>query len=381
MSQIISGPGVGLPYPQKLYPTELNNAPADSPTNYAALAPGDALPVPAGFWMIDIGKYCVLQYLDPVSGIWRQWKNRIAGPQMVRSDGFTVRVANLTNCVVGARVLGGGSNYAQASTTVSASAGGSEWQPIVGGQVSVTAVGTTVAGLGYGVAPILFIPAPPNPGVQATAKATLDSGTGSIASVTLTNVGAGYTTAPAITVIPNPTDPNIDSITAATLSGITALVNSGAITAALCTNSGNAVGATSVVLTASGVGSGATLSAVTLQSVTAVTVDGAGVGYGAPTTPALVTSAGGGPVNTAAYVNPEIEFGNFAPRPLNALGSITATSISAVSVIFDGGLFAVSASSNPTPAIVPGGGGIPTAAATLSFTLGGQTDTVLMQPL
>ena len=62
---------------------------------------------------------------------------------------------------VAAVVVAGGSGYVQASTSVTASAGGSTWQPIVGGMLSMSSINN--AGTGYGVAPNLFIAAPPSP--------------------------------------------------------------------------------------------------------------------------------------------------------------------------------------------------------------------------
>ena len=66
----LSGPGVGLPYPQNLYPSQLQNAPQDASTNRLALAPGDTFVLPAGDWWISLGMYMVLQYLDPVTNTW-----------------------------------------------------------------------------------------------------------------------------------------------------------------------------------------------------------------------------------------------------------------------------------------------------------------------
>ena len=43
MTQGLSGPGIGLPLPQNLYPSYLQNAPIDTPTNKVALAAGDAI--------------------------------------------------------------------------------------------------------------------------------------------------------------------------------------------------------------------------------------------------------------------------------------------------------------------------------------------------
>ena len=105
--QLISGPGVGLQLPQNLYPSELYNAPYDLSTNYVALNAGDALPIPSGRYMVDVGSYAILQFLDPVTGIWRQESPARTGPQVVYGDGFTRRVANLTGCPVAAVVANG----------------------------------------------------------------------------------------------------------------------------------------------------------------------------------------------------------------------------------------------------------------------------------
>src|ERR1700683_2294428 len=112
----LSGPGIGLPLPQNLYPSELSNAPLDTPTNSICLAPGDAMAVPAGTFYVHPGVYCVLQYLDPVTSTWAMsptagWQN---GPIYVKSDGFNYRLANLTGCPVSATILSAGSGYVQA---------------------------------------------------------------------------------------------------------------------------------------------------------------------------------------------------------------------------------------------------------------------------
>src|SRR5215475_6942939 len=106
MPQFLSGPGQGLEIPQNLYPSQLRNAPQDAGTNQVGLFPGDTFVLPAGDWYVDLGQYLVLQYLDPVTGCWAfsvapGWTS---GMIHVSSDGFNVRVANLTSCPVGAVV-------------------------------------------------------------------------------------------------------------------------------------------------------------------------------------------------------------------------------------------------------------------------------------
>ena len=141
----LQGPGIGLPYPQNYYPSELQNAPQDPSSNRLALAPGDTFVVQAGAWIIGLGMYCVLQFLDPVTNTWvtasgAAWSR---GMQLVSCDGFTVRIANLTGCVVSAAVINGGTGYVQATTTITAigtfgNGAAPTLLPIVGGAVGLT---------------------------------------------------------------------------------------------------------------------------------------------------------------------------------------------------------------------------------------------------
>lgn len=381
----ISGPGVGLPPPQNLYPTELNNAPYDVPTNLLSLSPGDTLTIPAGEWLVDVGTISVLQYLDPVTGIWRAHNAQRGQSSYIRSDGFTTRVANLTGCPVAAVVTGGGSNYTQVSATVTVSgSGGSTWQPIVGGQLSVTSV--TNAGANYGIAPLVFIAAPPNPGVPATAYATISAGT--VSGVTLSNVGAGYLTAPAAVILPQATDPNFATISQATATF--ALNSAGKITAVLCTNNGAPV-ATYPTLTVGGsAGSGATVSAVWLEVATGITVPGAGAGVGIPGALAEVSSVGGQPA-AGTFTNPGIELASYRPRKASIGVTVTGGTVTTLATIYDSGMFAIggasgAAGTNPTvpTALVTSGAGLgvaTTSFASVLLTLGSATGSVLLQPL
>jgi hypothetical protein len=374
MTIIISGPGVGLPAPQNLYPTQLYGAPPDAPTNYVTLAPGDALTIQAGRWWVNLGAYSVLQFQDPVTGIWRIINAERGQPIQVVSDGFTRRVANLLGCPVAAVVVDGGTNWVQDSTTVTPSAGNSTWQAIVGGMVSVTSV--AAAGSGYGIAPIVMIAAPPSPGVQATAYATIANGT--VAGVTITNAGAGYTSTPAVQIVPSPYDPNLGSISTASVALGT--FGSGSIAAVLCTNPGAPLTSVAgLTLTASGAGSGASLTAVVLQTVQATSVVAGGVGLGTASQPALVTSVGGNVTATPEYTNPQIESLGFRPRPFAAAGVTNAGgTIVSLGTIYDRGMFANAA----TAVVAPGAGGQTSLTlASITFTMGTATDTIALQPL
>ena len=372
--QLISGPGVGLQLPQNLYPSELYNAPYDLSTNYVALNAGDALPIPSGRYMVDVGSYALLQFLDPVTGIWRQESPARTGPQVVYGDGFTRRVANLTGCPVAAVVANGGTSFVQSTAVITATTGGSTWQAIVGGSLSVVSVGA--AGANYSEAPLVFIPAPPSPGIQATGYATLANGT--VASVSLTNFGAGYTTAPTAVLLANPTDVNFGSITQATV--VLGVTNAGVITGALCTNPGAPLATlTALTLTASGgSGSGATITPQILQSVKSVSVVAAGAALGTVAAPAKIVSTGGGALSVSAITNPIVELTGFKPRSFDGIGICGSTGTITSVTVLDGGLFLQA----PTAAICPGaGGGSAPTLASLTFTMGNQIDTVLLQPL
>ena len=379
MSIIISGPGVGLPYPMSLYPGNLNNAPQNTPANFVGISPGDEIVIPStgtNGWIVDTGAVCVLQWLDPITGIWRTDQRPGSGAQIVTSDGFTRRIANLTGCPVGAAVTGGGSGYAQATATITPNIGGSTWQAIVGGALSISTIAAT--GANYTMAPLVHIPVPPNPGIQATAYAVITSGT--VSSVSLQDFGAGYISAPTALIIPNPADPNYGTITTASITLVLNAAQSTAITGALLTNNGAPITSslTGLTLTATGgAGSGATLAALVMQCITAATVTAGGGGWGNAAEPPVVTTAGGY-YNGAASVNPNpmVELTKFRARP--GVITVTASGAGLISapVVQDPGLFV----STPSAVIIPGGA-LPTTLASVTLTLGGFQDTILLQPL
>ena len=368
MSSLLSGPGVGLQLPQNLYPSELFNAPYDYSNNYQSLAPGDALTIPAGDSWIDPGSVGVLQYQDPVTGIWRGLESSRAQYQLVKSDGFSWRIANLTGCPVAAIVQNGGSGYTQATCQVTAATGNSTWQPIVGGQCSVVSVGS--AGSGYGVPPLLLIPAPPNPGVQATGYCVINS-TGSVTAVSLTNVGAGYPSAPSAAIVPSPFDPNFSTASGAAV--VIGSAGSGAITAVLCTNPGASVSAAPSLTPTGTTGTTATISAVQMLTLTGVSIVTGGTNYSSVSE---LRTFGGVPTVTPAYTNPAIEPTTYRPRDAEVGLTAVAGTLTTVGTIYDGGLFL------GTPSAVVLGETAPSASgATFSLTLGGSATSVLLQPL
>lgn len=390
MSTPLSGPGIGLPLPQNLYPSYLQNAPVDAPTNRLALAPGDVFVVPAGTWFVSVGSYCILQYLDPVTNTWAAGPTAawLGGQQYVKSDGFNVRVANLTGCVYNIVPTAYGTGWVQASTslTVIGPAGVSA-SPIVGGQLALVGGTLTSNGAGYGLPPLVMIPAPPNAsnnsngvgGIQASAYAILTAGT--ISGISFTNPGAGYPSAPLAVIVPNPADPNINvGITQATVAF--SLTGSGSITGALVTNNGAAIpdgSMANVTVTIGGAGSGATLAANVMQTVKAATVVGTGLGYG--TVGALLSSSGGAG-NAGTIVNsPEFLGLAFRPRPAQVNLAVTGggTLAAQTGTIIDGGLFlsdpAEVLSLNPLP-----GANVTVSGATVAFVMGGRPDIIGIQP-
>lgn len=259
MAQIIAGPGLLLPAPQALYPASLYNVPAyTAPTNYISLVAGDAIIVPAGQWFAAGGVSSAVQILDPVSQQWRSlFAIGTAWGTTLKSDGFNVRIANLTDTAFatillnGGIVTGAGSGYVQATTTVTAGTGNSTWVPVIGGALGTFTV--TSGGSGYTVPPNIFLAYPPYPGVQATATAAISAG--AITSITIRQAGAGYLFAPSVVIIPSPLEPASSVITNATAT--VALTGAGTLTAVLLTNFGTPL-TTAPTLTVSGAGTSAT---------------------------------------------------------------------------------------------------------------------------
>jgi hypothetical protein len=379
MATILSGPGVGLPFPAALYPPNVNGAPYDVVSNFVGLPPGGAVVVPAtgtNGYLIDTGAVSQLEWLDPVTGAWRMDQRPSAGVQIVTSDGFTRRIFNPTGCPVAAIVANGGSGFSSTTATITASIGGSTWNAIVGGSLSVSSI--TNAGANYTLPPILHIAIPPNPGIPATGYCTLANNT--VSAVSLNNFGAGYTSATVgALILPNPVDPNIGTITQASVTIILNAANATAITGAICTYNGTPLATlSSLTLTASGgSGSGATITPLVAQCVASASVVAGGGGWGNAAAPAGVTTVGGGGnVSTSAIVNPAIELTNFRPRQAQITVTTSGTGGLSAPVVLDPGLFL----SAPTANIV-GGGTLPTTLASIALTMGTYEDVVLIQPL
>lgn len=369
MAGPLAGAGQSLPYPQTLYPAGLLNGANPPAGNHQTIAPGQSIAVPRGNFWVDVGAYAVLQYLDPVLGAWRGLNSARPGPQLVTgSDGFNFRVANMTGCAVGAIVTNGGSAYVQGSTTVTPSAGNSTWQPVVGGRLNPT-ISISAAGTGYTIPPLVFIPPPPSPGYGATAIAVLSSGT--VSSITVVNVGAGYQTAPPISVYPNPTDPAfLSGAITSNATAVATLTGSGTLSAVICTNAGSSF-ATVPSLTIAGAGTSAAATIVPMWTAIGQAISSGGAGY---TTGGAITTVGGVPSATPAYTNPSYELTGYIPRPaMIGIAAAGGGTITTIGTVIDSGLFL------GTPVVFTVGGA-PSTSATIAVTLGSVNATVILQP-
>jgi hypothetical protein len=252
MSNIIAGPGQGLPLPQGLSPAALVGAPFTPPTNQMSLQAGQSVIIPAGTWIVSgSGDVSALQYLDPVSGQWADL-SEVGAPWIttIRSDGVNFRVANLSGVATGATVTAPGSGYNAPPTLVTPSAGNSQWQAIVGGSLGVVTM--VAGGANYGIPPIVMVQLPPPPGVGAAGIAVLTAG--AVTGITWVNTGAGYTFPPNISLVPAPNDPSIGVIQAA--SATVVLAGAGQVTGVVLKNGGMALAA-EPTLTITGQGTGA----------------------------------------------------------------------------------------------------------------------------
>lgn len=269
----IGGPTLGLTTQPLTFSTL--GVPNDQGDNVVTLAAGQTFNLPAGTFLVQPGPYTFLQWKDPVPNVWRTVQTAATTIHQIDSDGGNYRLANLTGCVIGAAITTGGAGWTNAIggttnfSSVSCS-GSPTFSVIVGGALSTSGapIATTggtgqTAGSGFTFLPTVVIDPPPQGGIQATAVVTLLSGTGLSASgacLTYTNQGAGYTSVPNITIIPDPRDLNSSGVFSGTLPTVTggALTGSGVVTGILVTNHGSSFnasgGAPSITFTSGGVG-------------------------------------------------------------------------------------------------------------------------------
>ena len=353
----------------------------NTPINLPA---GAVYTVPSGQYSAHLGPYTAIQQYDGVSQIWRFVEaSTQSAPVLISSDGFNVRLINMTSTVVGTVITTAGSGYTNGiypagtgtgtatSPTCTFTAGSGSvlatGNVIVGGAINTT-VTITTAGSGYTKAPILVISPPPAGGVQATATCTISGGV--INAVTVNNQGAGYTAAPTITVVNGNGD---ITGSGAVLTVNATLVGSGTVTAITIANNG--AGMTSVPTISFSPAS--TTAATAVMCLTMTSISGAsGTGY---TNAAVAPLIGVSTVTAGSSVltNPNTGTGIFVPRP--AVGIATNTSATAFTgTLVDGGLHQV-ASANV--GLLSLGVALGTGNFTLTTAFGGVTDTVFLQTI
>lgn len=207
----------------------------------------------SGQYLLQLGQYTTLQQYDPAVNYWRSVHVMPMSLVTVSSDGFNYRLANTTGCPVGGLITNAGTGYTNgfygfnssgaaisiqnglttlgnSVITITPSAGGSQWNAIIGGAVNTTlsfsgtvfngnlgvngtfgaSTGgvTASAGTGYTRAPVIVFTPPPNQGQQPfilpTATCTISGG--AINAITVVNQGAGLLGLPGIVVLPQPGD-------------------------------------------------------------------------------------------------------------------------------------------------------------------------------
>lgn len=343
---------------------------------YPVTLPGAAsFLIPPGPHLINPGQYSELQTFDSVLGAWRKAEYPWTGPIEIPSDGSNWRLFNTTGCPVAADITNVGSAYTSAPA-VAVSAGGSLWTAIVGGSINTTVTVTTAGSYNY--VPTIVFSAPTQPGIRASGVVVISGG--AISSVTVTNAGAGYVTAPTITII---ADPRETGTQGGKLTVNATLANSGAITAVICTDPGTAALTSLPTLSFSGGGgTGAAATVLMNWTVTGFTVGTAGAVYG-NAQPFLVQSGSGIATDATAggFVNPLIGKGIAQSRQAiiggtsTSGGAVTATGL----VVVDGGW---GFQRVPDLYVFPSGtAALPTTIAIVTATVGATTDTSLVQPL
>lgn len=335
------------------------------PSNVLTLQAGNTQLIPPGTWGIQPSalRYINVQQYDPITTIWRT-VGALSTYTYVLSDGNNYRVANQTGCVVGAYMTNAGTAYTSAPTVTVPASSGAKLMPVWSATAHLVGTSPTITtgGSNYVYAPIVAFSAPPAGGVQATGFATITSG--AVSSITVTNQGGGYTSAPTIFLVNDPRD-TAGGSAAATCS----LTGANTLAAILVTDFGSPVSAVPAITISGGGGSSAAATAVLEYVVTSYTVTSAGSGYAGN-----VLVLGYSIPTTGSGTNPTVQsnFVNWRQVAIAASlwggsSSLTATG----QTVYDGGLSA----NVPTGYVMGWSNG---SAAQVTFTGSGVTDTVLM---
>jgi hypothetical protein len=331
------------------------------------------IPGPEQAWWIKPGRYSAIQQRDPITGIWLDigGSSPYADPMVVISDGQNFRVANQTGCAVGALVTTAGTGYTSVPT-VTAGAGSSVWRAIVGGAVS-TSVTVNAGGSNYTYPPIVVFSYPPVGGIPASGYCTISAG--AVSMITVSNQGAGYVTPPTIQLLNDPREGlngigvGLGAIATATLTGAQT------VTGVVCVDHG--IGGQTAVPTltfAGGGGSSAAATAIMCWTCTAYAVTSGGSGFSGIVlvSPFDIKFTG----TSTAYTNPDTQTGMVKTRPASIIAALSAGAITATGqTVLDGGIFTAAPDQMMTYNTPP------TGAASLTFTMGGTTDTIEILPI
>lgn len=317
-------------------------------TNVVSLPAGTTFIPPAGNYFVHTGQYTCLQFLDPVTNIWRT----VLGPGQIETnvpmDGANQRLANLTGCPVAAVITTAGVTGASTgigatatALTVTASSGSSKWVPIVGGALSLTAVtgvtGSTV-GAGYLFPPMAIISAPPPGGLQATAHVTGIPTTGALlaAQLIIDNQGAGYpvkSTGISMATVTFVNDPRDTAGSGANVQlGAT---GTGLLTGLYPSDQGTPLAGAPTLSFSVGIAGATAIMNMTVVSFASGATNTAT--YATGTTP-IVTSIANIVSATPVWTNPIHEKGATFPRPCRIQGALNANVIAGTgAVVEDGG--------------------------------------------
>jgi hypothetical protein len=331
------------------------------PSSALTLSPGETFIIPPGSWAVAPGPYGIIERFDPVTGLWRQPGAMGFGINYVISDGNNYRVANRTGCAAGALLTNAGSGYTSAPV-VTASAGSSTWQAVMGPLVSTTATLLT-PGSNYLYPPLVQISSPSFPGIQATGHTTISGG--AVASIVIDNQGGGYTSVPSINLVNDPRDSTGSGAT-----GSLALTGQGTVAGVLCLDHGTTLTSVPTLSFSGGGGSSAAATAIMDFTLTGYTVSVGGAGFSANLevwgVPAFVAG-------TAAYTNPMTQTGLVAMRRGSIVGATSGGAVTATgALVTDGGHY------ETVPGLVYASSSLVTTAATLVATVGGANAHILM---
>lgn len=342
------------------------------------IAPAQVFMVPPGKHIVYGGSgYASLEVYDSMTGFWDPAQYPPLQPVLIDSDGANYRIINRTGCPTGAIITNTGSSYTSVPTAA-ISTGGSKWVCVVGGSIN-TSVTVTTAGT-YNYVPSIFFSAPPPGGVRAAGYVTLSAA--AISTVTVTNAGAGYLTAPTVTIVPDPRETGSGG---GVLTVNATLQNAQKVTAIYCTDPGTTAQTTTPTLSFSGGGGGGAAATVIMNyTVTGYTVTNKGSSLGTSGN-FIVESGAYQSTATSAVTDPQLDVGVANSRMARLLGYTNSSgnaiaSNTSLTTIDAGWGFQQAPSLYIIPDInsaVPSG----FVATTLAATVGGSNDTWYIQNL